>query len=99
MSEPFVLLGLGALLVIGGVAWLRQQQRRFIEELRRAGDPLADAPGSKTFRQRFQARLFGMEGARPLGGVARTLLTLLMLVALGAIVVYSLLQFVTGGAA
>ena len=87
------------LLVLGIGIWLRRQQARFIAGLRAAGDPLADAPGSKTFRQRFQARLFGMEGARPLGGVARTLLTLLMLVALGAIVVYSLLQFVTGGAA
>jgi len=85
-----------ALILAGGLAvlalgiWLRRQQARFVAGLRAAGDPLADAPGSKSFRQRFQAWLFGMDGG---GGPApaRSLLSLVMVVLLGTLAAWSLL--------
>lgn len=85
------LLLAGGVLVLGVGVWLRRCQARFVAELRAAGDPLAEHPATKTFRQRFQAWLFGLgENA---GGPApgRSLLTLAMLLLLGAIAVYSLL--------
>ena len=85
----------GAILAVGLVLlalalWLKRQQARFTAGLRAAGDPLADAPGSKRFRQRFQAWLFGLDGA---GGPApaRGLLTVAMVVVLGALAAWSLL--------
>ena len=83
------------LILAGGLAifalgiWLRRQQARFVAGLRAAGDPLADAPGSKSFRQRFQAWLFGMDGG---GGPApaRSLLTLVMVAGIGALAAWSL---------
>ena len=81
---------LGGALVLGAGLLLRRAQARFAAGLREAGDPLAEHPGSKLYRQRFTAWLFGLgesEGAGP----ARSAVTLLMLAALGAAAAYSLL--------
>ena len=86
---PILWMIVGAALVLGAGIWLRIEQRRFIAELRAAGDPLADHPGTKPFRQRFQARLFGLDGGPGRGG--RTLVTLVMTLLLGGIIAYSLL--------
>ena len=87
MTWGMILAGGAVLLALA--IWLKRQQARFVAGLRAAGDPLADAPGSKTFRQRFQAWLLGMDGG---GGPApaRTLLTLVMVVLLGGLVAWSL---------
>jgi len=82
----WLLIG-GALVLAVGI-WLRRQQARFVAGLRQAGDPLAEAPGSKRFRQRLQAWLFGMEGDGP--APARGLVTLVMVVLIGALALWSL---------
>jgi hypothetical protein len=82
------------LLVLAIGIWLRRQQARFIAGLRAAGDPLADAPGSKTFRQRFQAWLFGLDGAGP--APARSLLTVLMVLLLAGLAAWSLVPGLLG---
>jgi hypothetical protein len=98
MTDPFLWMALGALLVIGGALWLRERQRRFVDELRQRGDPLAEQTSTKRFRQAFQAHLFGLDGGPGPGRAARTLLTLLMLAILAVIAGYSLFTLVTGAA-
>ncbi len=90
MSDAGWLLGLAGAGVFGAGLWLRRAQARFAAGLRAAGDPLVDHPGSKLFRQRFTAWLFGLGEADP-PGLGKSLLTLLMLAALGAAAAYSLL--------
>ncbi|MGF1445106.1 MAG: hypothetical protein ACFBRM_02775 [Pikeienuella sp.] len=77
--------------VLAVAIWLKRAQARFVAGLRAAGDPLADHPGTKTFRQRFQAWLFGL-GAQS-GGPApgRTLVTAAMVVLIGLAVAWSLI--------
>jgi len=91
-----LLLGAGGLTVLLLGLWLRRLQARFVAGLREAGDPLADHVGSKTFRQRFQAWLFGLgaekEGPAPL----RALVTLVMAVLLAALAAWSLLPEIFG---
>jgi len=79
----------GALILAAGVA-LRRAPARFEAGLRAADDPVADHPGSKLYRQRFTAWLFGL-GEADAPGLGRTVLTLAMVAALGAAAVYSLL--------
>ena|SRR6056297_1864554 len=84
------LAGGGAAVLVTGV-WLKRAQARFVAGLRSAGDPLADHPGTKTFRQRFQAWLFGLGDQAGGPAPGRTALTLLMVIALGALVAWSLI--------
>lgn len=96
--DPLVWFALGGILVLGGAVWLRAERARYLAALREAGDPVADHPNTKEFRRRFQAHLFGMEGGGPGSAAGRTLVTILMVLLLGAIVVYSALEFLAGDA-
>jgi hypothetical protein len=89
------MLGAGGLIVLGLGIWLRRMQARFVAGLRADGDPLAAHPGSKAFRQRFTAWLFGLGGVQgPAPG--RSLLTLLMVIVILAAAAWSLLPWVFG---
>jgi len=98
----------GLALVAGIVLWLRAAQARFVAKLRAAGDPLAEETGTKRFRQRFQAHLFGLDaggdgsgdrrGKERVRKAAQGALTVVMLLLLGAIAVYSLVpELIEGG--
>jgi len=90
----WAIIGLVGAFLLGLGIWLKAEQRRFIAQLRAEDDPLADAIGTKQFRQKFQAHLFGLETGRP----GKALLTLLLVLLLGALVVYSFLpDLMTGG--
>ena len=96
MDTGLILFAVGGAAVLALGIWLRRQQARFEAGLRAAGDPLADAPRDKTYRQRFQAWLFGLgEGGGP--APARGVLTLLLALAVFAIAAYSLFPWIFGG--
>ncbi|MEM9145352.1 MAG: hypothetical protein AAGC57_04075 [Pseudomonadota bacterium] len=91
MSTYQLLLGLGGLAVLVGAIWLRRAQMRFEAGLRAEGDPLADHRGTKDYRQRFTAWLFGIGEREGAGRWARTALTLVWMVALIAAAAWSLI--------
>ncbi|MEO1599388.1 MAG: hypothetical protein AAFU49_02770 [Pseudomonadota bacterium] len=82
-------LGIGGGVVLLGTIWLRRAQMRFEAGLRAEGDPLAEHRGTKDYRQRFTAWLFGM--GNPESGSLRTVITAIWLVALGVAAAWSLL--------
>ncbi len=90
------LLGLAGVAVLALAAWLKRAQARFVARLRAEGDPLADHPGTKPFRQRFQSWLFGLgeEAGGPAPG--RGLLTLFMVALVGLAAAWSLWPVVFG---
>lgn len=96
LSYPLLWIGVGGLAILVLGIWLRRAQARFVAGLRAERDPLAEHPGTKQFRQRFQAWLFGLgtEAGGPAPG--RSLLTLLMVVLIGAAAAVSLLPGVFG---
>lgn len=97
MDTLLILLGLGGLAVLGVGLWLRRAQARFVAGLRAEGDPLADHPGSKAFRQRFTLWLLNLVGERrPPSQAVRVLVTALMLLLVGAAAVWSLMPMVFG---
>jgi hypothetical protein len=98
MSVPTLMLLLGGLSVLVLAIWIKRLQARFIAGLRAAGDPMADYPGTKPFRQKFQAWLFGL-GQSDRGGspVGRILLTAAMVLVLGAIAAWSLMPGILPG--
>ncbi|GMG81187.1 hypothetical protein LNKW23_03990 [Paralimibaculum aggregatum] len=91
LSYPFLWLGLAGLAVLVLGLWLKRAQARFVAGLRAAGDPLAEHPGTKPFRQRFQAWLFGLGSEAGGPAPARGALTLAMAAILMAAAAYSLL--------
>ncbi|MEM1343033.1 MAG: hypothetical protein AAGI34_00475 [Pseudomonadota bacterium] len=96
-DDPFLLLALGGVLVFSVGVWLRRQQGRFEQGLRANGDPLVEHPGTKAYRQRFQAWLFGLEG-QPGPAPGRALLSLVFLGLIIAAAAWSLLPGLFGGA-
>ena len=90
MTATAWLMLAGGALVLGVGIWLKRQQARFVAGLRAGGDPMADGPRDKQFRQRFQAWLFGMgDEAGPAPG--RSFVTLVMAVAILGLAAWSLL--------
>ncbi len=103
-AAAWLLLFAAGAAVFGVGLWLKRMQGRFVAGLRAAGDPLADHIGTKTFRQRFQAWLFGLgteaEGPAPgraaLTAAGRAALTLAMVALLGLAAAWSLLPGLFG---
>lgn len=91
IDDPVMWLAAGGLLVLVFGIWIKRLQTRFVAGLRADGDPLADHPGTKTFRQRFQAWLFGMGEADDGPAPLRVLVTVAMVLLLGAIAADALL--------
>lgn len=86
----------GGVLVLAAGILLRRAQARFVAGLRAAGDPLAAHPGSKPFRQKFAAWLFGIGKAPGGPALGRTLVTLVMAVLVGLAALWSLLPGLFG---
>ena len=89
MNWTVMFWGLAGIAVLAVGMWLRHLQARFHAGLVAERDPLADHPGSKLYRQRFQGWLFAI-GDGSVGWSSRVLTVLAALVILG-LVAWSLL--------